>query len=75
MLDITHSPEVMAAYSEIELAHIGIKKISLSPLSVSERVKETITIVKTIIQNKKIIQADFSNDEKLLNELLKMYDI
>lgn len=68
MKPIGESPEVMAAYAEIDLAHIGIKKLSTEDFN-DNTIADTVALFETLIKNKKIIDADYTKDVVAMNEL------
>src|SRR5688572_32924883 len=41
----------------------------------NEAKNTTISLLKTVIKNKKIIEADYSNDEKFLEQLKKLKEL
>lgn len=88
MKDIFESPEVMAAFAEIDMHYYFIEDMQkewnkpLSPIEAAidkatgydvERIKKIkeklIYALEQIIKNKKIIEADYSGDEKMLKAL------
>lgn len=71
MKPIGESHEIMAAYAEIDLCHTAIKKL-MNEEYTSTTKADTIVLFETIIKNKKIIDADYSNDERALQGLREL---
>jgi hypothetical protein len=82
-LPIWHSPEVFAAYFMIDMHRALLEELykglsARSPLDRmvdtacgmdQEKTKEAINILKSIIKNKKIIQADHASEQKVVEAL------
>lgn len=96
MKNIVESPEIFAAYAEIDLNYYLLKDIynkitqaANRPAIVKmvddatgytkeqnkENIENAIGCLENIITNKKIIEADYSTDEKMLFQIKKLQQI
>lgn len=86
MKNILESPETFESYARIDYCYYRISQIykndkKLTPIDKmiyqatgydKKKESEIIDLLKEIINSKKLIDADYSGDEKTLNEILNI---
>lgn len=72
MKHILTDAETFAVYAEIDCAYFLLNQIKEKEDFNIGNIDEVIELTKSIIENKKKINADYSYDEKYLNEFLRI---
>lgn len=69
MKDIFESEETREAYAKIDLCYFGLEKLNeeVGNLKEKEFIEITIELLEQIVEAKKYIEDDFSEDVEILN--------